>query len=373
MEDTVKKFSDVAGANEIATNTFKNAVDKFNRAIEWYEGKNKPQPEAPAPTPVPSVSVATNARVESQDTLTKSSEEARRLEKEQGRGSDAARKARIAEMNARDEARKKALEEVSATHHRAQELSRPIMPSAAPSTGQPTSPTGQPTSPTGQPTGQTKPSATTNDTISKLIKFQGDSLGNKAHFDSLDSDVRNNFTKMISEYGKPVQVNSAHRSHKEQQDLWDQGTPTENPNVRMRNGVPVAKPGTSKHNEGRAIDLQSSDVNNLEKKGLLSKYGFSRTPGDPQHIQMGGGSSTSAAPSATSLIPTSQTLSPGESVVPDAPAKSSKSDQFSSSDNDTSTMFSTLLSHLDDKMDIMISKLSDSNDIQYNILKTARV
>ena len=105
-----------------------------------------------------------------------------------------------------------------------------------------------------------------------LIKFGG-GTGDRAHFDALSEPVKKNFIAMIQEYGKPVQVNSAFRSFEEQIAV-DSG------------GRPKAAPGHSMHNNGNALDLNSTDTAALKAAGLLSKYGFQGIDNDPPHIQM---------------------------------------------------------------------------------------
>ena len=105
-----------------------------------------------------------------------------------------------------------------------------------------------------------------------LIKFAGGKTGDKAHFDALAPKVKENFMAMIKEYGKGVTVTSAFRSFEEQAQV-DSG------------GRPKAKPGSSLHNVGSAIDLDQTDVAALQASGLLGKYGFQGLANDPVHIQ----------------------------------------------------------------------------------------
>jgi hypothetical protein len=113
----------------------------------------------------------------------------------------------------------------------------------------------------------------------KLVNFSGTQLGDEAHFKNLDQDVGTDFLKMISEYGKPVQVNTSYRSDEEQQKLYDEW-------VRGgKKGNPVGKPGASWHGKGRALDLNSQQVSELNSAGLLAKYGFNTLRGDPPHIE----------------------------------------------------------------------------------------
>ena len=117
---------------------------------------------------------------------------------------------------------------------------------------------------------------------SDFIKF-GSGTGDETHFNSLDPGVRNKFMSMAQAYysktGKMLQINSAFRSPEEQ--------------AKVNSGSnPKAAPGHSLHNVGRALDLNSVQVAELQSTGMLSRYGFGPLAGDPPHIQAldGGGS-----------------------------------------------------------------------------------
>ena len=111
------------------------------------------------------------------------------------------------------------------------------------------------------------------------ISFTG-GTGDKAHFDQLEPGVKSQFIQMARDYnqltGKKLQVNSAFRS------------PNEQANVNS-GANPKAAPGMSKHNFGRAIDIQSDQRSYLEQQGLLSQYGFSPLADDPPHISAANG------------------------------------------------------------------------------------
>ena len=109
------------------------------------------------------------------------------------------------------------------------------------------------------------------------IKFTG-GTGSEEHFGKLKEPVMQAFVKMARDYnqlsgGKKLQVNSAYRSPEEQANV-DSGT------------NPKAAPGMSLHNRGRAIDIQSEQVNFLKATGLLQNYRFKPLDGDPPHIFM---------------------------------------------------------------------------------------
>ena len=93
------------------------------------------------------------------------------------------------------------------------------------------------------------------------------------------------FLGMANEYlkltNKKLQVNSGLRSSAYQKLIYDRDvrsstTPTGQP---KKVGVPsgyVAKPMSSPHERGLAIDVNSSQATELDKLGLLRKYGFDR-------------------------------------------------------------------------------------------------
>ena len=226
--------------------------------------------------------------------------------------------------------------------------------------------------------------ATTPDDVMKLIKFQGDALGNRSHFDGLDSDVKFNFMNMIAEYGKSVQVNSGMRDLAEQKMLWDEGTPTDNPNIRIRKGNHVAKPGTSKHNFGRALDLNSSQVADLKSKGLLTKYGFNTIDDDPPHIEMARFGAAFDGPESgypvmlhgpEIAIPKPQFDKMNEGVKKESvtTAMQDLGSTTSTSTESPSAILQELLSLMENKFDAMISQLSTGNDISDKLLRNSMV
>ena len=100
----------------------------------------------------------------------------------------------------------------------------------------------------------------------------------KSKIFNLDPNVRELFTGMAKEYnsitGKSIQVNEAFRSYEDQAALY--------------NKMPgkAAKPGSSTHEYGLAIDINSQTSEELNKLGLLRKYGFSTSiGGEKWHIE----------------------------------------------------------------------------------------
>jgi hypothetical protein len=105
---------------------------------------------------------------------------------------------------------------------------------------------------------------------------------NSVDIDGLAPEVRERFFSMLQEYramgGKRViQVNSAKRTREQQAALY------------AKDPKNAAPPGKSDHEIGRAIDIQTSDANELDRMGLLSKYGFSRpVPRERWHLAQTG-------------------------------------------------------------------------------------
>lgn len=92
-----------------------------------------------------------------------------------------------------------------------------------------------------------------------------------------------------NQYGEPIIVNSGFRSFADQQRLY---------NNRANNPYPVAKPGTSAHETGLALDIQ-----NYEKaRPFLEKHGFSwYGVKDPVHFTFNSGQKVSPLVQAAAI------------------------------------------------------------------------
>ena len=120
--------------------------------------------------------------------------------------------------------------------------------------------------------------------ISGKKSYTGKSL------DGVNGALVSAFEQAAAEYkqktGKTVSVTSGLRSYEDQLRLW---------NNRGNNPNPVAKPGTSLHERGLAIDVSKSDAEAMDSMGILGKYGLNRpVRGDPVHIQLMGTKSNEA-------------------------------------------------------------------------------
>lgn len=96
---------------------------------------------------------------------------------------------------------------------------------------------------------------------------------------SIDPNVLELFSGMAKEYhtltGKTIQLNEGFRTREQQEALF-----------RKYGSARAAPPGRSLHEFGLALDINSADTMELDKLGLLRKYGFTTTVGgEPWHIE----------------------------------------------------------------------------------------
>ncbi len=158
--------------------------------------------------------------------------------------------------------------------------------------------------------------------VSKLSSLVGPVItkGSNVDLDGLTPSMQSSLSQMAQEYyattGKKLQFNSGYRSNEEQSRLYKSLPP----------GM-AARPGSSLHNYGLAVDVQSSQANELQKLGLLQKYGLTRPlSSEPWHIQPQGLSVAAAkagiysadAPKnqglGTTAVPASQSVSTASSL-----------------------------------------------------------
>lgn len=110
----------------------------------------------------------------------------------------------------------------------------------------------------------------------KYLKFR-----NNATLEGMHPAMVKYFLAMVEEYGdktgKTVYVNSGYRDRHKQAILHAQ------------NPRKAAAPGRSLHEFGLALDVDRVYLNEMEKMGLLRKYGFTRpVGGEPWHLEPAG-------------------------------------------------------------------------------------
>jgi hypothetical protein len=100
----------------------------------------------------------------------------------------------------------------------------------------------------------------------------------RVDIDNLHPTMRGKLLQIADEYnlltGRKLYINSAYRTKAEQERLY------------KKSPGKAAKPGTSMHEKGLAVDINSNNVNELKRLGLIRKYNFD-TPvsGEPWHIE----------------------------------------------------------------------------------------
>ena len=99
--------------------------------------------------------------------------------------------------------------------------------------------------------------------------------------ENLHPEVRKNLLAMAQEYGeitgKSISLNDAFRSYEKQSEIYRKSPGTS------------AAPGKSLHEFGLAMDADRGIMNELDKLGLMKKYGFTRPVGsEPWHFEPAG-------------------------------------------------------------------------------------
>lgn len=143
-----------------------------------------------------------------------------------------------------------------------------------------------------------------------IIRFGGRS-GSEERFRMLNPQVQEQLITAAQEYynqtGRKLQVNSAFRTVEDQKRLYDESVAAGRPG-RGPTGMPIAKPGTSKHSKGIVVDIQQGKDDPIAQQ-ILSQRGFSQNvPGDPVHFEfIEKKPTTTAAPTAApAAAPTMQ-------------------------------------------------------------------
>lgn len=191
-----------------------------------------------------------------------------------------------------------------------------------------------------------------------VFKFTGNT-GSLDHFEKLHPTVKAQALAMGKEYlrltGEKLQINSAFRSMQEQA------------NVQPTGGAPKAAPGTSMHEQGRALDFNSDQVRKLESMGLLSMFGFKSGANfnDPQHVFMRDGGIATGPKSGYSA-----TLHGTEAVVPLPDGRTIPVETSGMSNNIDSQM--AIMSQQLQKLDELVQAMRNQNSISNKILQMSQ-
>ena len=117
-----------------------------------------------------------------------------------------------------------------------------------------------------------------------------------AGLEGVNADLATAVQKATAEYqsvtGKSATITSGVRDYEKQKKLYDDWI------AGGKKGNPVAAPGTSRHETGMAVDINSEAANYMDQAGILKKYGLTRpVAGDAPHVELAGARSNNA-PSA---------------------------------------------------------------------------
>ena len=137
------------------------------------------------------------------------------------------------------------------------------------------------------PASERRQSSGANAKPEDVLEFSGAS-GGRENFDGLGADMKGALLSAGQQYfeqtGQKLKMNSGFRSPEDQLRLYNETKNANRPGVGPT-GMPVAQPGSSPHETGRAVDIQ----NYLDPKAVaaLNSAGLRQTvPKDPVHFQL---------------------------------------------------------------------------------------
>lgn len=138
----------------------------------------------------------------------------------------------------------------------------------------------------GETTKSTSESGSSNKSPATILSF-GSNSGSKGNFDALAGGFKDRIIAAAEAFnsmtGNKIAINSAKRDPEDQQRVWDESVKAGRPGIGP-SGMPIAKPGRSKHERGLAVDIQNykdpNAVAAMNKQGL-----FQTVPKDPVHFE----------------------------------------------------------------------------------------
>jgi hypothetical protein len=141
----------------------------------------------------------------------------------------------------------------------------------------------QPSTP---PTTTESPTRSLPKTLENIFSF-GNRSGSKTNFDALSASFKDKIIAAAQAFnsatGSKIKINSAKRDSADQQRIWDESVAAGRPG-RTASGMPIGKPGRSKHERGLAVDIQNYEdpkaVAAMNRQGL-----FQTVPNDPVHFE----------------------------------------------------------------------------------------
>lgn len=135
---------------------------------------------------------------------------------------------------------------------------------------------------------------------SSFIEFSSGKSNDAAHFGQLDPAFASTVSELAERYyklsgGKKLTVNSSYRSQEEQEAIYKAWKAAGGSKTKpFAGGYYMPSSGGSAHSAGRAVDIDASQLEFLESKGVLDEFGLHRPnkDKDPVHVipkaKMGG-------------------------------------------------------------------------------------
>lgn len=124
-----------------------------------------------------------------------------------------------------------------------------------------------------------------------LRVVKGDYFTGKT-LEGVNQDFATRLVAAVQEYREQtgenlkIKVNEAYRSVEDQKKLWDKKLRETGGDITKTRKW-VAPPGSSFHNFGYALDIDRGQLNKLDERGLLQKYGLNRPMGhEPWHLEV---------------------------------------------------------------------------------------
>ena len=198
----------------------------------------------------------------------------------------------------------------------------------------------------------------------EVLQFDPSGSGSRDRFEQLDDNIKKRVIAAGEQYmsmtgGKKLQINSAMRTREEQERLYAL--------FQSGKGLPAARPGTSSHEKGQAVDIQN--YNDPAAVAALNKQGlFQTVKGDPPHFSMTAGYQTGGIATGPKSG-YSATLHGTEAVIPlpDGKTVPVVMPELVSGLRDQMSMMGAQLMALQD----MVSLMRDQTSISTKILQAA--
>lgn len=197
----------------------------------------------------------------------------------------------------------------------------------------------------GPPAGGAVPQAKLDD----ILEFGGES-GSKSAFEGLDQRFKDAVIAAATDYnsvtGGKITINSAKRDEEKQKQLYEKWV------AGGKQGMPVAAPGTSRHERGTAVDIQNYKdqraITAFNNQGL-----YQDVPNDPVHFQQRGVSARNGWDG--------EFKGPDTGYKPDIELHGKEQVTITPAADNTNEKLLALLETMNSKYDTMIDLLDDGN------------